>query len=404
MWRPRAGVAVFPLALLLSCNLLQRAPTLEARRAAFEPRNHAWTFQHMSELFPTRTVARGGTMGPLPRGRELPDHISAAPGDAAVDLDRFFERNQSRAMLVLHRGTLVFERYAEGADATTRFTSWSVAKSVTSTLVGLAIGDGYIQSVHDRLARYIPELAGTAYEDVTIEQALQMSSGVAFSEVYGDGGSDVFDFLIASMMTNGTRANALAASYPRRHPPGTVFNYNTAETQILGWLVRSATGRSPGRYLQEKLWEPLGMEHDASWVLDREGPDGMEMTGCCLNMSLRDWARFGQLMAQDGIWSTQRVLPAGWVAAATIPGAPHVAFGKVEPPSDIGYQYQWWAQPDGTFAAEGVYGQFIYVNAKSQVVIAKASTWPQAWNSDLARDAFATFHAISVFLDQQPAS
>jgi CubicO group peptidase (beta-lactamase class C family) len=402
MLRPRAGVAVLPVAFLLSCSLLQRAPTLEARRVAFEPRNHAWTFQHMSELFPTRTISRGGNTGPFPRGRDLPVHFSAGPGDAAVDLDRFFERNYSRGMLVLHRGTLVFERYAEGADATTRFTSWSVAKSFTSTLVGLAIGDGDIHSVHDRLATYIPELAGTAYENVTIEQALQMSSGVKFSEVYEDGGSDVFDFLVASMFTNRKRANLLAASYPRRHPPGTVFNYNTAETQILGWLVRNATGRTPGRYLQEKLWEPLGMEHDASWVLDREGADGMEMTGCCLNMSLHDWARFGQLMAQDGIWDRQRILPAGWVAAATIPSAPHVAFGKVEPPSDVGYQYQWWAQRDGTFSAEGVYGQFIYVNAKSQVVIAKASTWPQAWDNDLARDAFATFHDISAFLDQQP--
>jgi len=401
MWRLRA-VAVLPVALVLSCSLLQRAPTLKARRAAFEPGNHAWTFQHMSELFPTRTISRRGNAGPLPRGRDLPVQFSPAPGDAAVDLDRFFARNQTQGMLVLHRGAAVFEHYAEGADATTHFTSWSVAKSFTSTLVGLAIGDGYIQSVHDRLVKYIPELAGTAYDDVTIEQALQMSSGVAFSEVYENGSSDVFDFLVSSMMTNGKRANLVAASYPRRHPPGTVFNYNTAETQILGWLVRNATGRCPGSYLQEKLWEPLGMEHDASWVLDREGPDGMEMTGCCLNMALHDWARFGQLMAQDGVWDQQRILPAGWVAAATIPGAPQVAFGKVEPPSDVGYQYQWWALPDGTFSAEGVYGQFIYVNAKSQVVIAKASTWPQAWDDDMARDAFATFHAIAVFLDQRP--
>jgi CubicO group peptidase (beta-lactamase class C family) len=140
------------------------------------------------------------------------------------------------------------------------------------------------------------------------------------------------------------------------------------------------------------------MEHDATWILDREGADGMEMAGCCLNAALRDWARLGQLMLEDGLWRGSRILPRGWVAEATVPDSPQLAFGRADPPSTSGYQYQWWARPDGSFAAEGVYGQFIYVSPAPDVVIAKASVWPEAWDFALEREAFAAFEAIAAAL------
>jgi hypothetical protein len=398
----RALAFALCLPALTSCQriseVLVRGPTIRARTEALEPDRRVWSFRHMSELFPTRTISRGGAAHELERAERDLGALSFELDGRRVDFEAFFERNGTQGMVVLHGGRLVFERYAPGADEATRFTSWSVAKSVTSTLVGLALAEGRIASVRDPLVRYIPELEGTAYDGVTVKQALQMSSGVEFSEVYEEDGSDVYEFMVSSMFTNRERANDAAIRYPRRAAPGTVFNYNTAETQVLGWLVRNATGRSLSDYLEEKIWRLLGMEHDATWILDREGADGMEMAGCCLNAALRDWARLGQLMLEDGLWRGSRILPRGWVAEATVPDSPQLAFGRADPPSTSGYQYQWWARPDGAFAAEGVYGQFIYVSPARGVVIAKASVWPEAWDFALEREAFAAFEAVAAAL------
>jgi len=130
--------------------------------------------------------------------------------------------------------------------------------------------------------------------------------------------------------------------------------------------------------------------------------DGMEMSGCCLNASLRDWARFGQLFLQDGIWQGERLLSKGWVSEATTPGAPHLAFGGVEPPSEAGYQYQWWSYSDGSYAAEGVYGQWIWVDPGREVVIAAASAWPDSWPDAYALEALSAFRAVAAQLSAAP--
>ena len=215
-----------------------------------------------------------------------------------------------------------------------------------------------------------------------------MRSGVAFTEVYTDGVSDIATFMRGSVIEQGVSADAIAASFPRGAEPGTVFNYNTAETQILGMLVREVTGKSHAGYLEEKLWRPLGMEHDATIVLDRPGPDGIEMAGCCLNASLRDWARFGQLHLQDGVWEGKRLLPDGWVARATSQDGDSESF----------YRYQWWLFGEGRYAAEGVHGQFIFVDPARDLVVAKASFWPVAWDEALAEEAVAAFDAIGQHL------
>ena len=397
-------VILATLALAAGCALLLRAPTLQARSAAFEPENMAWSFRHMSELFPSRTVRRAGPVSALESVPTPLDAVVYQVGDEQRVFGEFFERNRTGGLVVLHRGRIVHERYAQGAGPETRFTSWSVAKSFVSTLVGLALQEGAIESLDDPLERYVAELRGTAYEGVSVRQALQMSSGVEFSEVYAEGDSDVMTFMVDTLITNRKRANEVAAGFPRGRPPGTAFNYNTAETQILGWLVREATGRSPAAYLEEKLWSRLGMEHDATWLLDREGVngDGMEMSGCCLNASLHDWARFGQLFLQDGIWQGERLLSKGWVSEATTPGAPHLAFGGVEPPSEAGYQYQWWAYSDGSYAAEGVYGQWIWVDPGREVVIAMASAWPDSWPDAYAVEALSAFRAVAAQLSAAP--
>jgi CubicO group peptidase (beta-lactamase class C family) len=396
------------LAAALLCVLLE--PLLpcaggpsdtDARRTLVEPGHTTWNFQHMSELFPTRTVSRSGPVHVLERRLQPLGGVRYEFDGAERTIEEFLERSRTAGIVVLAGGDLVFERYRLGADPSTRFTSWSVAKSFVATLVGIARAEGKIASLRDPIVRYLPELTGTAWDGVSIEHALQMSSGVRFSEVYTDDESDVVSFVGLSMLTNQMPANEVVKSYPRAAEPGTVYNYSTVETQVLGWLLREATGMPVSRYLEERLWSRLGMEHDATWIVDRNGPDGMEMAGCCLNAALRDWARFGQLHAQDGVWRGERVLAEGWVAEATVPGAPRLAHGAVEPPSPAGYQYQWWSLPghDRAFSAQGVFGQFIYVNPARGVVIAKASVWPEAWNVEYELETWAAFGAIVRALD-----
>jgi CubicO group peptidase (beta-lactamase class C family) len=384
------------------CLLFERSTTLQARRVAFsEPAQLPWMLSHMSELFPSRTISRDSASTPLPRAIRDLSTFRYDAGGIQRSLDQHLEANRARGMVILHEGRIVHEWYAENTDETTRFTSWSVAKSVTSTLVGLAVSDGAIGSLDDPIERYLPAAVGTGYEGVTVRQALQMSSGVAFTEVYSDGKADVIRYFTETMILNRKRANEEALDFPRVRPPGTRFKYNPAVSQVLGAVVHAATGRSLSALLEEWIWRPLGMEHDASWLLDREGPTGMEMSGCCLNMALRDWARFGQLFLQDGVWGGDRILPAGWVAEATRPSADHLLFPdnpESTLPEERGYQYQWWWLGDGVYSAEGVNGQLIWIDPARRVVIARAAAWPDAWDEALAGDVFRVFSALAEYL------
>ncbi|TNE35948.1 MAG: class C beta-lactamase-related serine hydrolase [Alphaproteobacteria bacterium] len=372
------------------------APTLaEMRAGTVAPENIVWSQQHMSELFPSRTVSRGGYSHAFPKYNRDLSQVRVPLGETSISFEDYLDRSSTQGIVVLHKGTIIYERYFGDAHEGTRFTTWSVAKSINSTLIGMAIKDGYIKSVNDRLTDYIPELAGTAYDGVTIAQTLQMSSGVDFNEEYDNPeNSDIWGFMSATLIGNEEPANQMAASYPRGAEPGTVFNYNTAETQVLGWLLKAATGQSPAHYLETKLWKPLAMDHDATWLLDSWGKDAMEMTGCCLNAALRDWARFGQFILDGGQIHGKNVLPEGWIQAATTPSAAHLKFTS-ETGLERGYQYQWWSYEGGRFAAEGVFGQFIFIDPEHDLVIAKASTWPVAWDDSFRDQAVDAFKAIA---------
>jgi CubicO group peptidase (beta-lactamase class C family) len=347
----------------------------------------AESFRHMDRYFPMATVARGDWVQALPAGSPIP----------GVDLDAFNTGNLSTGMIVLHLGAVRYEGYFQGADASSLFTSWSVAKSFTSTLVGLALADGRIESLDDPVTRYLPDLAGTAYAGVTIAQALQMSSGVRFDETYASGTSDVDTYM--EYVRSG-RANAyLATRTERAAEPGAKFNYNSSETQLLGAVLDAVLDQPLARYLSERIWQPIGAEADAMWFLDREG--GMEATSMGLNARLRDYARFGLLMARDGMVGRKRVLPAGWVDRATTPEGPAVAFGALEPGYPLGYGYQWWALPNGSFEAQGVFGQFIYVDRLRDLVIVKTSAWPDFWVNENERAFLDIVQAISNAIDAE---
>jgi CubicO group peptidase (beta-lactamase class C family) len=315
----------------------------------------------------------GESISELPEGKPL-----RQDGPNGIDLDAFNEANGSTGMIVLHEGKVVYEGYWQGASRESLFSSWSMAKSFTSTLIGLAEADGAIASLEDPVAKYVPELADSAFRDVTIEQALQMSSGVAFEEGPDDikmhclstkpGGGPVFADCDAVRSRYGD-LKGFVLSLDRAAPPGARYNYSSADTEVLGWVLQNALGRSPAEYLSEKIWQPLGMEADAKWLLD--GPDGTLVTSVGLNARLRDYARFGLLLMNDGVHRGERLIPEGWIERATTPSAPHL-----RDTGYLDYQYQWYHWAPGVFEAEGAIGQFLRIDQPHNLVVALTSAWP----------------------------
>jgi len=325
-------------------------------------------FPHMEKIFPVNTVKAGGKVRPLPAGKPLPV--------AATDLDAFIAAQNVAGLIVVQDGRVRLERYARGYGPEGLWTSFSVAKSFTSTLVGAAIKDGYIKSIDEPVTKYIPELKGSGYDGVSIAQLLTMTSGVKWNEDYTDPKSDVAQMFLRAYPANEDPTVAYMRQLPREFEPGTHWVYKTGETNLIGVLVRQATGKGLAEYLAEKVWKPWGMERDALWMVD---PAGHEVSGCCLSVSLRDYARMG-LFALDG---GEGIVPPTWFADAT---RPHAGIGM----PGFGYGYQWWTYPEGRFGAQGIFGQTIFVDPARKIVIAISSAAPKATDSDYsaARRAF----------------
>jgi CubicO group peptidase (beta-lactamase class C family) len=354
------------------------------------------SYRHMDEIYASRQVPRSGAVSDLPPGEPLTLESFPVMGKT-VTLDDFVAEARTTGLIVLKDGKVVLERYWHGADASSRFASWSMAKSFVSTLVGFAIGDGLIRSVDDPVTDYLPELKGSGYDGVPIKAVLQMSSGVDFREDYVDSSSDAIMMWDDVLQYNRRHFVEIAARSKRAVEPFARFNYAGLDTVVLGLLVRQVTGKSLSVYLAEKLWGPLGMEGDAGWLTEDRSDQALEAPFCCLNARLRDYARFGQFMLQNGAWGGQQLLPAGWVAEATYPSGDQVAFGKLYHGYPRGYQYQWWIEPgpDRAYAAQGVNGQFIYVNPAKRLVIVMTSVWKQFWNNRLAAWSWVLFDAIA---------
>lgn len=395
-----------------AADVAQQPPqlTLEqrARAQAFKPENFSKIVERMNEVTYMRWVSRGHQPQPFAQVDRKVGQMQYGFEGAKYRVDDMFTRVQSTGMVVLHEGKLVYERYRPGSNERTHFMSYSAGKSVTGTLIGAALGDGKIGSLNDQITKYVPELKGTAYEGVTIKNALQMSSGVRFREMYSPElyankaqESDIAQLARHGMILKDMAVIDLIKTYPRAAPPGTVFNYSTAESQVLGMVVKGATGQDPARYLEEKIWSRIGMENDAGWILDQ--PMGMEGGGGGILATVRDYARFGQLMLQDGVWNGERILPRGWVKEATIPDAPQVQYGKLPWGEPEGYQYQWWAVagPDHAYCAEGVHGQMIYVNPVKKLVVARTSEWPTQWDQKMKREAWIAFEEIGTQLSRR---
>ncbi len=377
---------------------------IKARAAAFEPENRDWFFQNASEVFPTRTVSTAGETQLFGVRDGALEGFTYRFQDQDRTLEGLYEEAYLSGLIILHNGEIVHESYGRGADAGTLFTTWSMVKSITSTLVGFAVKDGLIASVDDPLMTYLPELAGTAYEGVTVKQALQMSSGVRFDPNIWQGDlSDTVDVITNSALTQKDRIYNLAIAYPRETEPGTDFNYNTAESQVLLELVRRVTGKTASQYLEEKAWRPLGMAHDGAWILDQASADGAEIGGAMFNASLRDWARFGQFIEQDGVWNGEALLPEDWVDRASVSDEPHLMPGETHPNPIRGYGWHWWTYEDGTFTASGANGQGLFIDRANNLVIARASAWPEGYVREYDDQYYALYQALGNWFAAPPS-
>lgn len=313
------------------------------------------------EVSASRRVARGQRVRSLARGAE-PAWRYTWQGEAR-GLDDYLHRHRTTGLLVLRGGTILAERYQYDRRASHRMTSMSMAKTVVGMLVGLALDEGAIGSLHDRACDYVPELAGSPYGETELRHLLSMSSGVRFAEVY-NGADDVA--LLARLSLMGASEGGPATLAPfreRERAPGERFRYSSAETQVLGLVLRAATGSTLADYLSEKVWMPMGAEADASWLVDR---GGFEAAFTGINATLRDYGRLGLLLADDGAIAGRQVVPEDWVRAATVPQAAPGGLSGL-----FGYGYQAWVLHGARrqFAFRGVRGQVILVDPRARLVL-----------------------------------
>lgn len=320
----------------------------------------------------------------LPQGKPL-----VIPG-----VDDYLAKQRAAGIVILQDGQIRFEKYGLGFGPSGRWTSFSVAKSFTSTLVGAAIQDGYIKSLDDKVSQYIPGLKGSAYDDVSIRQLLTMSSGVQWNEDYEDPNADVAKFNNAEPEDGLDATVSYMRHLPRAHLPGEVWHYNTGETNLIGVLVSSATKKPLAQYLQEKVWQPAGMEAPATWLLSKTG---QEIAGCCLQAATRDYARFGLFVLSGGKAGGKQIVPADWFAQATVKQKDIGTPGK-------GYGFQWWTYDNGAVAAQGIFGQGIFIDPKRRLVIASNADWTRATKGPEpeAREAF--YRQVQQLLDAEAAS
>ena len=317
------------------------------------------------ETYPVRKVPRGERVDPIARAPAEPP-IAYRYAQVSGGLDAYLDTTHTTGLLIVKDGTILAERYQYGATPASRMSSFSMAKTVTAMLVGIAIAEGAIASVDDRADKYVPQLRGTLYGETRIRHLLTMSSGVKFVETYS-GSDDIAKLALLSLLGESEGGAATLAPFTtRERPAGERFHYSSADTQALGLVLRAATGRTLADYLSEKVWKPMGAEADASWLVDK---GGYETAFAGVNATLRDWGRFGMLLANGGAVGGRQVIPSSWIRDATRPA------GRGFYPGDtgrfFGYGYQTWIMPgDGReFVLRGLRRQFVFVDPESKLVM-----------------------------------
>lgn len=375
----KAGLTVTALLLIGSISFfwqdIQEIRALQEYAGNFEPDVIDENFRTFHHKYPSTTIEREGPVYELPislKEDALPETYQF--GDQSLNLEEFLERSQTTGMAIMHGGRVIYENYRRGNTKTDRNMMASVSKSMASMLVGTAVDDGLID-VNDQVTKYAPVLKGSAYDGVTVKDALEMSSGVQWVEDTGDLNSELVRSLVAMLLGS---LDEFTLTLERAHEPGTYHHYASMDTHVLGMVLRGATGMPYEEYFHEKLWSKLGAEADAEMIVDSTG---QPLAYGGVNIRLRDMIRFGKLYLDEGRNHLgEQIVSSDWVKVSTKPDAPRLMPMVDNPNSStgFGYKHQWWIplEPDnGDYSAIGIYGQFVYINPKRDIVIAKTSAY-----------------------------
>lgn len=364
------------------------ATVREVYDGTFLPDIGANTFRNIDRLFSTRIVETGSHVYPLPTREKTITNISIESNGRSYDLYDYLAVNRVSGLLAIKDGEVAYETYQLGNTQRTRWMSMSIAKSITATLIGAAIKDGYIAGLDSQLVDYIPALEGSAYDGVTVQQVLQMTSGAGWNETYTDRSSDRRELLEAQIAQEEGGMLRVMANLERVAEPGSRWNYSTGETQVAAELLHAAIERPISEYLTEKIWGNMGMESQANWWL--ESPGGIEVGGSGFSATLRDYGRFGQFLLNEGVVNGAPVLLDGWVKRAS---QPNIISGE-----EVEYGFMLWPEMNAqgsiheeAYEAVGIFGQFIYVNPRENVVIVvwSARSKPEATTVIAEADFFA---------------
>jgi len=367
--RPKeSAIAIAPIKEMKGCM-----KPIDYVNSLFSGASQIQNFQTQREIWPTARMSASPNPRPFPKGAPMALPATYTYGGASKDLQGFIKETETMALVVLKDGAIRHESYADWGGQNTLWLSHSVSKSFVSALIGNALDEGLIKSIEQPVNDYVPALGiqGSAYKGVRIKDILQMSSGASWNEDYSDSNSDIRRF--GRIVATGGALNEFPATLKRAREPGTFNRYNSADTQVLGMLLVTVTGRSIADYMQEKLWHPLGMEADGYWIIDSTG---MERVYGGLNAIARDYAKIGELYRLNGKWDGKQIISESWVRASVTPDAPHLMPGDTGLSNSVfGYGYQWWVPEgnEGEYSARGVYNQFVYVNPTKRVVIVKLS-------------------------------
>lgn len=363
------------LALLFRKNI-QELLTLREYVQTFEPESIDENFRSLYERESSIKIERAGPVAELNeafRDDALPDTYLFESEER--DIDEFLARSQTTGLAILHHGDLIYEMYDRGNSRESLAIQMSVSKSMASFLIGVAIEDGHIDSVDSLVTDYVPELKGTAYDDVTVRDVLEMSSGVRWVEDPGQLDSELVQSILAIRLGS---IDEFTKGVPRENEPGAYNHYASVDTHVLGMVIRGATGMTYYDYFEQELWSELGAEGDA-YILVDAAQEPVVFGG--VNIRLRDMIRFGKLYIDGGQNQFgEQLVSSEWIKTSTTPDVPRLMPGLDNPESahGFGYKYQWWIPftPDGDdFSAIGIFGQFIYINPSRGVVIAKTSAY-----------------------------
>jgi CubicO group peptidase (beta-lactamase class C family) len=349
-------------------------------------------YTHFAQIRPVDEIARGaGATSPLKRAdNELPLDY---PYDGHIrTIDSYLDRNPVTALLIARDDTILYEHYRYGRKDNDTFMSQSMAKTIVGMLVGIAVSEGAIRSIDDHADVYVPELANTAYGETSIRDLLHMSSGVLFHEnsMPGDDrdklGRDLLNPKGVGAITAVKRFNE------RQREPGTRFNYASTETEVLGLVISHAAHMPVAQYASERIWQKMGMESNASWGKD---PTGQDITYCCVSATLRDWTRLGLMMAHDGMWNGQQIVPRQWLLDATTVSSPTSFLAPGRATTLLGYGYQVWILPGDhrVFALLGMDGQRIVIDPRSKLVLVQTAVWTNDHDPDML-EVLALWNAL----------